>query len=227
MMMATALPERQRYTSRITWRRWLTEDVFALGLERPPDFQFTAGQRIRLHMAEKERDYSLIPGDRPEELELLIRSVDEGPVSTFLSRCPVNTSLAFSGPGGQFLYRPSSRQVVFAATGTGSAPFTAMSRSGIKGFVMLHGVRHADDLYHRALFESAAAQFIPCLTGQAVSAAMPSGAFAGRLTQYLRTRLAPGEYDFYLAGRREMIADAMAVIDAQFPSSRAYTEIFF
>ena len=226
MMMARALPDRQWYTSRITWRKWLTEDVFALGLQRPPDFQFTAGQRIRIRLAAEERDYSLIPGDRPEELELLIRSMKEGLVSSYLSRCPVNTSLTFNGPSGHFIYRPSSRQVVFAATGTGIAPFTAMGRCGIKGFVMLHGVRHAADLYHRALFESAATQFVACLTGP-TPPLPPSGAFAGRVTAYLRTGLAPGEYDFYLAGRREMIADAMAIIDDRFPASRVYTEIFF
>jgi NAD(P)H-flavin reductase len=91
---------------------------------------------------------------------------------------------------------------------------------------MLHGVRHADDLYYRALLESSAAQFVPCLTGPAPSA-LPSDTYKGRVTAYLRTRLITGEYDFYLAGRREMIADAMAIVDDRFPTSRVYTEIFF
>jgi NAD(P)H-flavin reductase len=224
--METVVPDGQWLTSRITRRQWLTSDVFILGLERPPDFKFMAGQRIRLRIAEEDRDYSLIPGDRQGELELLIRSVSTGLVSSHLSRCPMKTPLAFSGPGGQFIYRPSSRQAVFAATGTGIAPFAAMCRSGIGRFILLHGVRDADNLHYRALLESAAMRFVPCLTDPAVSAP-PSGAFEGRLTQYLRMRLGAGEYDFYLAGRREMIADAMAIIDDRFPTSRVYTEIFF
>jgi NAD(P)H-flavin reductase len=224
--MESVVPGGQWITSRITRRQWLTSDVFIVGLERPPDFGFKAGQRIRLHLAEEDRDYSLIPGDRPGELELLIRVVSGGLVSSHLSRCPMNTPLSFRGPGGHFIYRPSSRKAVLAATGTGIAPFAAMCRSGIGGFILLHGVRDADNLHYRTLLESAAMRFVPCLTGP-VASTPPSGAFEGRLTQYLRMRLDAGEYDFYLAGRREMIADAMAIIDDRFPTSRVYTEIFF
>jgi benzoate/toluate 1,2-dioxygenase reductase component len=224
--MKTGLPERAPYTSRITRRQWLTGDVFTLGLARPPAFAFTAGQRVRLHLQGEERDYSLIPGPHPDELELLIRSIAEGIVSSYLSCCPLETPLDFSGPGGHFIYRPSPRQAVFVATGTGIAPFAAMCRCGVQGFIMLHGVRDADDLYYRALVESAAIRFIPCLTGPLASAPS-SGAFPGRVTQYLRTQLPPSAYDFYLAGRREMIADAMAVVDEHFPTARVYTEIFF
>ena len=41
------------HTSRITHRQWLTEDTFTLGLERPKDFQFRAGQRIQLLLEER------------------------------------------------------------------------------------------------------------------------------------------------------------------------------
>ncbi len=77
------------HTSRIIHRQWLTKDTFTLALERPPDFQFQAGQRIRLLIGGKHRDYSLIPGDTPAELILLIRWMDSGVVSTHLSRCPL------------------------------------------------------------------------------------------------------------------------------------------
>lgn len=219
------LTERGRHTSRIIRRRWLTRDVFILGLERPTGFQFAAGQRLRLHLADQARDYSLIPGDRPDELELLIRAVAGGAVSTHLGDCPLHTPLAIDGPDGHFIFRPSPRQAVFVATGTGIAPFAAMARNGVKGFILLHGVRDPGELYYGGLLASAAGHFIPCLTGPA--AALRDQAFPGRVTKFLLTQLAPGDYDFYLAGRREMIADAMAVVDDRFPSSRAYTEIFF
>jgi NAD(P)H-flavin reductase len=225
MTTETALPDRHRYTSRITRRRWLSGEAFILGLDRPPDFAFTTGQRLRLQLAEEERDYSLIPGEGPDELELLIRSVADGIVSSHLSRCPVNTPLGFDGPRGHFIYRPSPRPVVFVATGTGIAPFAAMCRNRVEGFILLHGVRDAGELYYRNLIEPAAARYIPCLSG--LSPPLPNGAFPGRVTQYLRTRLPAGQYDFYLAGRREMIAEAIDIIDDQFPASRAYSEIFF
>lgn len=219
-------PARGQHVSRIVRRQWLTPDVFSLGLERPPGFEFTAGQRVSLRLGEEARDYSVIPGSHRETLEFLIRTVPGGIVSAHLSRCPIHTPLHFSGPGGHFIYRPSSRPAVFAATGTGIAPFAAMCRSGLKGFIMLHGVRTADELYYRDLIAPAAARFVPCLTAPAATTA-PSDAFAGRTTRFLKTRLAPDNYDFYLAGRREMIADAMAIIDERFPASRVYSEIFF
>ena len=213
------------HSSRIIHRQWLTTETFTLCLERPPDFHFQAGQRIQLLTGGKHRDYSLIPGDRHDQLTLLIRSVDSGVVSTHLSRCPLGTALDFSGPHGHFIYRPSSRPVMFVATGTGIAPLAAMCRTGVKGFVILHGVRNVGELYFRDLMEPTAARYIPCLTGQ--TPPPPSEAFPGRVTMYLRNQLTAGEYDFYLAGRREMIAEVIDIVDDRFSSSRVYSEIFF
>jgi len=213
------------HTSRILYRQWLTKDTFTLTLERPPAFHFQAGQRICLLTCEKARDYSLIPGDSYDQLTLLIRSVGDGVVSNHLSRCPLGTNLDFSGPSGHFIHRPSSRPVIFVATGTGIAPFVAMCRTGFKGFVLLHGVRHDDELYFQDLMESAALSYVPCLTGGPSS--LSSHAFPGRVTDYLRGQFPNGDYDFYLAGRREMIAEVMDIVDHRFPSSRVYSEIFF
>jgi ferredoxin-NADP reductase len=213
------------HTSCIIHRQWLTDDTFTLDMERPPGFQFHAGQRIQLITGGKTRDYSLIPGDPPTRLTLLIRSVAGGVISTHLSRCPMGTALDFTGPAGHFIYRPSERPAIFIATGTGVAPFAAMCRTGVTGFVMLHGVADAGDLYFRELLEPAADRYIPCLTVEPPP--LPSGAYRGRVTQYLQDQLPAGPYDFYLAGRREMIADVIAIVDHQFPSSRVYSEIFF
>ena len=43
-------------------------------------------------------------------------------------------------------------------------------------------------------------------------------------TGYLKSELAPGTYDFYLCGRRDMIRDATAVIDGRFGDSRLFIE---
>lgn len=213
------------HTSRIIHRQWLTDDTFTLDIERPAGFQFHAGQRIRLIAGQKTRDYSLIPGDTTGKLTLLIRSVAGGAVSTHLSRCLIGTTLDFIGPSGHFIYRPSHRPAIFIATGTGVAPFAAMCRDGVRGFVMLHGVSETGDLYFRELVEPAAGHYIPCLTVEPPPP--PSGAFKGRVTRYLRAQLPDGQYDFYLAGRREMVAEVIDIIDHRFPSSRVYSEIFF
>ena len=220
-----ALSGGAHHRSRVTGRRWLTRDTFVLDLEQPPDFRFIAGQRIQIRVGEEDRDYSLIPGDRPQTLTLLIRSVPGGSVSVHLGRSAPGVPLAFSGPSGHFIYRSASRTAVFIATGTGVAPFTAMCRSGVTGFTLLHGVRRAEDLYFRDMLEAAAGQYIPCLSGMADP--LPARAFAGRVTACLEERLPRGDYDFYLAGRRDMIADVTAIVDARYPSARVYAEIFY
>ena len=215
----------EAYSSRLIRRQWLTKDTFILALECPSNFRFTAGQRIRLSINQKTRDYSLIPGDSPNELLLLIRLVADGPATRLLSTCPEGISLQFTGPGGQFIDRSSSRPAVFVATGTGIAPFVAMVRAGTTGFTLLHGARVEGDLYFRDLVSLSAEVYIPCLTTSLPDP--PADVFAGRATTYAQTHLPPGDYDFYLAGRREMIADMIAIIDDRFPSSRIYSEIFF
>ncbi len=220
-----ASPAGRVHTSRITRRAWLTEDTFILGLERPHPFEFQAGQHICLFHGQTTRDYSLIPGRRHNELTLLIRRVSEGLVSNQLSRSPEDSPIQFSGPHGYFTFRPSPRHPVLVATGTGIAPFAAMCFSGLTGFTLLHGVRHPGELYFRNRLAPAARLYMPCLTCHGED--LPQGTFPGRVTAYLADKMAVGEYDFYLSGRREMIAEAIAIIDRRFPSSRIYSETFF
>jgi benzoate/toluate 1,2-dioxygenase reductase subunit len=56
---------------------------------------------------------------------------------------------------------------------------------------------------------------------------LPADAFGGNVVQYLQQHLEPKAYDFYLCGRREMIWDATLLIDARFPESLVYTELFY
>ena len=113
---------------------------------------------------------------------------------------------------------------VFVATGTGIAPFCSMVRSGIGGFVLLHGVRQPADLYYRDLFQTAAKTYVACLS----SADQESDAyFHGHVTEYLQKHLPMGSYDFYLCGNRGVIRDVTRLVDRQFPGSLVYTEMFY
>jgi ferredoxin-NADP reductase len=188
---------------------------------------FRAGQHIRLQSQGLERDYSLASGPEDTPLALLIRHVPEGALSPFLASLEPGSELAFSGPRGHFAFRPSDRPAVFVATGTGIAPFSAMARSGVRDFLLLHGVRTPEDLCYEDLFRAAAGEVVPCLTGQGVGQPPRPEVFSGRVTTYLETNLPRRDYDFYLCGREEMIRDATLLVDEAFPGSRVYAEIFF
>ena len=212
------------WSCRLLERRRLTAGTFELRLTRPPGFSYQAGQRIALRTEATERDYTLVSAPADADLAVLVRLIPAGRVTPFLDQAPIGSELLFSGPNGYFCLRPDARPVVMVASGTGIAPFTAMVRAGARPFVLLHGVRTADELYYRAELQPAAKHYVPCLSAKAL---LPGGAFGGYVTAYLQTRLDPQPCDFYLSGRMEMIRDAMEIIDARFPNARVYTEAFF
>jgi len=218
------------YRAQIIDRRWLSPTTFELGLRRPSAFIFQAGQFIRFRRDDiteiMERDYSLIVAPSDPDIRLLVRDTAAGGYSTFLGKTEIGTALEFMGPLGYFTYQSDARPAVFVATGTGIAPFVSMARSGISGFVLLHGVQTAVDLYYEAFFRRLALRYVPCLS-ITTDASSPRDAFHGRVTVFLADRLPPGRYDFYLSGRREMIRDATLIIDDRFSGSRVYSEIFY
>ena len=113
---------------------------------------------------------------------------------------------------------------VFVATGTGIAPFRAMTGAGARGFTLLHGVETPADLHYRDFIRPRAGAYVACLS--ASPPAEPDH-FSGWVTDYLRRRLPPGVYDFYLCGRRDMIRDATLLVDERFPDSLVYSETFY
>jgi ferredoxin-NADP reductase len=156
-----------------------------------------------------------------------VRLVAAGLFSPVLAAADIGTLFSFTGPHGYFIFQPSPRPPVFVATGTGVAPFVSMSRAGLTGFTILHGVRKADELFYQAEFRVAAGLYVPCLSHAPLESALPPGGYRGLVTGYLRGNLAPGAYDFYLCGRREMIRDVTLLVDERFPECRIYTEIFY
>jgi NAD(P)H-flavin reductase len=171
-----------------------------------------------------ERDYSLASGVDAKELVLCIRLVEQGNVSKFLSTCDLPAEIPIKGPYGYFTFKPSTRQAIFVATGTGIAPFCSMVRSGIAGFILLHGVRQSADLYYRELFQPAAKTYMGCLSNVDQES---EAFFHGRVTKYLRKHQPLGSYDFYLCGHRSMIRDVTRLVDRRFTGSLVYTEMFY
>jgi benzoate/toluate 1,2-dioxygenase reductase subunit len=204
-------------------RRWLSEKAFEIDLAKPPSFHFIPGQRICLSHEGRERDYSLISTPDDDFLTLCIKYVKEGRVSPFLASVSMETILSFTGPRGYFTYKPSPKPTIFVATGTGIAPFISMSRSGLRGFTLLHGARSARELYYAAFFRSVSESYIPCTT----QGSEGQDLFHGRVTDYLSSVMPREDYDFYLCGRGDMIRDATLLVDAYFPGSLVYAETFY
>jgi NAD(P)H-flavin reductase len=209
-------------TIRLTRRIWLTDSIFELEFLRPDRFAWRPGQHIRFRFDETERDYTPVsrPGDA--RIRICVRKTSRGRFSDYLSRCPEGKHFEISGPHGHFLYHPSETMAVFVGTGTGVAPFAAFAASGVSGFILLQGARTQDGLIYRELLAQNSWKYVPCISRAPVSGPV----FHGRVTDFLKTRLRTATYRFYLCGRREMIVDAMDIIDDKFPDAKVFTERF-
>ena len=214
----------ENFASELIERQWLSPKSFEITLTKPKSFEYLPGQCIRLIHDAVERDYSLVTAPTDPNLALCIRNIEGGILSPELSNAPVGSRFNFNGPHGYFTFRPSKRPAVFVATGTGLAPFVSMARSGVAGFILLHGVNSAKDLYYTSVFKSAAKQYLPCISE---TDKLAGEYFRGRVTDYMQKNLSPEIYDFYLCGRREMIRDVTFLVDERFPGSFIFTETFF
>jgi benzoate/toluate 1,2-dioxygenase reductase subunit len=213
------------YGARLVSINRISGKALELKFNRPADFTFSPGQRIRIIHEKGERDYSLISAPQDPHLSLLVRVVEGGALSPVLAEAEIGTSFSFTGPYGYFVWLPSGRPSVFVATGSGVAPFISMARSGVKGFVFIHGVRKAQELYERSLLRDAAAAYVACLSSPAHG--HEADVFDGRVTHYLMSRLKSGAYDFYLCGRNDMIREVTLIVDGRFPGSSVYAEPFY
>jgi benzoate/toluate 1,2-dioxygenase reductase subunit len=215
----------ENYASELIERRWLSNKSFEITLTKPKYFEYLPGQWIRLIHEAVERDYSLVSAPTDPNLALCIRNIEGGILSPGLGNAPVGSRFNFNGPHGYFTFRPSTRPAVFVATGTGLAPFVSMARSGVTGFILLHGVNSAEDLYYTSVFKSAAKQYVPCISE--TDRSYPTRIFGVALPIICEKIWPRGLYDFYLCGRREMIRDVTFLVDEKFSGSLIFTETFY
>jgi len=214
-------------TVEVLRRRWLSDNAFEIELTRPPEFEFAPGQGIRLIHESIGRYYSIISNPGDATLTLCVYHVPRGSMSPLLARAGTGDVFHITGPHGYFIYTPSIRAPVFVASGTGIAPFVSMGRSGLSDFILFHEVDMAADLYYQDLFRTLASSYTPCLAGPSTAESPPPGMFHGSAADFIQDRLAPGVYDFYLCGGREMTSRVTLLADDQFPGSNVFREVFF
>jgi len=205
--------------------RWLDASTFVLRVERK-DLSFRAGQCISLGVwnAGVNREYSLYSGEHDPYLELLIKVVKGGTVSTALARLSARDPVYVAGPYSDFvLPKDAERQkLVFVATGTGIAPFHSfVSTRPDLDYTLIHGVRERAQCYERSLY--AAERYVPCISRERGDAA-----FHGRVTDYLKECPLSSASHVYLCGNHAMIEEAFDLLrDQSVPPDNIRSEVFF
>lgn len=218
---------RRIETTELLKRQWLSKNVFEIQMSRPATFGFEAGQTIRFIHQAMERYYSLLSTPDDPNLGLCVHYVPEGRFSPILAKAEIGARFKFTGPHGYFTFKPSSRQAVFVASGTGIAPFVSIARTGVTDFLLLHEVPSTEDLYYQKMFQKISSNYVPCLLVEKLPDPRPPGAFQGNAVSFIRKNLKPASYDFYLCGEREMIRRVTLLVDEGFAGSHVYTEVYF
>ena len=130
--------------------------AFSLALDQPLE-SFRPGQYVSLGVtvdrALIQRPYSVVAlHGHADRLELFIRRVPDGALSSRLWRLPIGARVRVGQPKGLFVLDESDpRPRLFIGTGTGLAPLLAMlealmERGGDTTNVLVHGVSYRDEL---------------------------------------------------------------------------------
>lgn len=164
--------------ARINALTLLSPDVMRIEMRLPPRnaFRFLAGQYIDVTgPSGATRSYSIASASTsPERVELQVRRVDQGALSTYwFEQAKVNDLLRFNGPRGTFYLRPSEGlDLIFLATGTGIAPVHSMlqqlatmpTESRPRSVTLYWGGRHVHDLYLDADTGLYGLRYVPVLS---------------------------------------------------------------
>lgn len=201
-------------------------DIAAIEMERL-DLDFVPGDCMALYADDGRvsRPYSIASGTAEPVLRFLVRRMEGGDVSPYLSSRREGDEVRVSPPFGWF--RPganaSQRPFVFLATGTGVAPFFAYLRSpgARRPAAFRYGCRVAADLIEPDWLRAEAGA--ECF----VSREDAPGCARGRVTDRME-QLPLGEYDYYLCGLDAMIDDATRFLQTRgVPLTRIHRECFF
>ncbi len=107
-----------------------THDTWTIQFERPENFDYKPGQYciFEKKMGDEliRRSYSLSSSPTEEFLQITVKHIPNGKMSTYLTQCSSGEVLKYNGPIGKFVFDETYNNVVFIAGGSGISPFRSM-----------------------------------------------------------------------------------------------------
>ncbi|MDX3228323.1 benzoate 1,2-dioxygenase electron transfer component BenC [Streptomyces sp. ME19-01-6] len=187
---------------------------FALDVDDREGLDFLPGQYVNITVpgTDQTRSYSFSSGPDQHQLSFLVRIVEGGAMSGYLTdRARVGDRIEFTGPMGSFYLRELTRPALLLAGGTGLAPLLSMLERLVRQSVahsvhLLYGVTTDQDLVHLDTLEDYA-EVIPGFTVDHCVADPASGARnKGFVTGLIDAgTLYDGDVDVYLCGPPAMV----------------------
>src|SRR5262245_17088006 len=129
-----------KYTTKLKERRDVAEGTMAFHLEKPPGFEFKAGQYINVTLIDppetdaegNTRSFSIASAPFEEDLVVATRMRDTAFKRVF-RKLSLKSEVRISGPFGSFtLHSDATRPAVFIVGGIGITPFRSMILQAVK-----------------------------------------------------------------------------------------------
>jgi ferredoxin--NADP+ reductase len=213
-------------------KRW-TERLFSLRVNAELA-GFEAGQFAKLALAlggeMVARPYSFVNAPRERPHEFYYVTLPEGPLTQRLCKLDSGDTLYLAPRPSGFLVLsevPASARLWLLATGTGLGPFLSILKTDVpwqrfKQVVLVHAVRHADELTHRDAIEGLLARHGEQMrTVSFVSRDEAAGSLHGRVPAAIedgsleaaaRLTLSAEDSHVMLCGNPEMVSDTVEVL---------------
>ncbi len=128
------------YTSKLKGRDTVAERTLAFHFEKPPGFQFKAGQYVDITLIDPPetdsegnvRTFSIASAPVEDEI-LLATRMRESAFKKVLGKVPLGTAVKLEGPMGSFtLHNNAKKAGVFLAGGIGITPFLGILRQAAR-----------------------------------------------------------------------------------------------
>jgi len=204
-----------------------SNDIFELQLDRK-NLNFTPGEYVSFYSNDliTSREYSIASGIQDKYLGFLIKHLDRGRMTDFLSSRNEGDSIILSKPQGLFRPGLSHKQgdFIFIASGTGVAPFLSYMKSYPENppRLLLYGVRYLKDAIGYEYIKS------NCSCQLAISREIIPKIHQGRVTDLLPHIELHSDLHFYLCGLDSMIEQVSQWLqDKGIHSDNIHHEIFF
>jgi len=167
------------------------------------------------------RPYSIASLPDGNRFELCLNLVPEGIFSPYLFSLEPGASVEMGAPLGFFVVRNPDREALFIATGTGIAPFRAMTPDYLRNpqaklLTLLFGVRYENSIYYRDDFDALARRhpsfrFWPTLSRSDSSWTGRTGHVQTHLLEAIGDRR---DLDVYICGLKAMVDDVRSILKA-------------
>lgn len=237
------------YPAKLIKKTQLNEHVYYLSCTLPDDENWTyvAGQYMIFHVPSEDpmkpvrRLYSIASAPvNKTSLDFIIELVPNGMGSNYIENLVYGDVVTLQGPAGLFTYKPSVRDPIFLATGTGIAPMYSiitdlLATKSEKQLQLFWGMKYAKELYLVDGFETLAKEhdnftFTLCLSRE--EAVNDARCIKGRITHGLNNLLSnfhspASNFDYYLCGGKEMVESVRLFLsENNVPKEQVYFEKF-